>query len=225
MVPDMTTPRTARNAKAGDDAEERQHVDPARTSRTPSAANAAPAELDDARLLAAAIDEEVSLHRSNAGWTHDFDLERDRLRVLAPGVFVRIEHIGSTAVPGLLAKPIIDILATVTSLDGIDALVEHLCGHGYTTSREFNATLTDRKWLMRCKDGHRTHHLHIVAEGGKPWTERLAFRDALLDDPALVRRYADLKTDLAARHRHDREGYTDVKAEFVRSVIQGVRRR
>ena len=180
---------------------------------------------EDARSLAAAIEESVSLHAPDPAWAGAFELERDRLLTLVPGVFVEIAHIGSTAVPGLAAKPIIDILAGVASLEGVDALVDRLCEHGYATSNAFNATLTDRRWLMRWKDGHRTHHLHVVAHGGRPWRERLGFRDALRADPALAQRYAALKTRLAAEHRADREAYTAAKADFVRDVVQRLPRR
>ena len=175
---------------------------------------------EDARSLAAAIDEEVSLHAPDPAWAGAFELERDRLLALVPGVFVEIAHIGSTAVPGLAAKPIIDILAGVASLEDIDALVDRLCERGYTTSKAFNATLGDRRWLMRWKNGHRTHHLHIVAHGGVLWGERIGFRDALRADPALAQRYAALKIRLAAEHRADREAYTDAKADFVRDVVR-----
>ena len=129
------------------------------------------------------------------------------------------EHIGSTGIQGLLAKPIVDLLAGVVSLEGVNALINRLCDSGYTTSREFNATLVDRKWLMRWRDGRRTHHLHIVVHGSAQWYDRLIFRDALRRDPALVRRYAELKIGLAAMYSADREAYTEAKAEFVRAVV------
>ena len=153
-----------------------------------------------------------------------FELERTRLHALLPHVFVQVEHIGSTAVPGLIAKPVVDIMAGVESLAGVDATIAMLCENGYTTSREFNASLTDRKWMMRWKDGHRTHHLHIVVVGDAQWNDRLAFRDALRRDPHLARHYAALKTALVTEHRGDREAYTDAKADFVRSVIGSKRR-
>ncbi len=179
-----------------------------------------PQELDDAASLAAAINEDVALRPSDPAWAATFERERDRLHALLPGTFVQIEHIGSTAVPGLAAKPVIDILAGVRTLEDVDDLVDRLCEHGYTASKEFNATLTDRRWLMRWKNGHRTHHLHIVVQDGGPWKDRLAFRDALRRDPALARRYAVLKTELAARHQRDREAYTHAKADFVRAVVE-----
>lgn len=175
-------------------------------------------ELDAAASLAAAIHEDVALRPHDAAWADVFERERARLDALLPGTFVQIAHIGSTAVPGLVAKPVIDLLAGIRTLDGVDELVDRLCENGYTTSREFNATLADRRWLMRWKNGHRTHHLHIVVHAGEPWLDRLAFRDTLRRDPELARRYAELKTALATRHRDDREAYTEAKAAFVGEV-------
>ena len=175
--------------------------------------------MTEAQSLAAAIQEDVVLWPHNPAWVQAFEHERDRLRSLQPGLFLAIEHIGSTAVPGLVAKPIIDILAGIAALDGVDALIDRLCDNGYTTSREFNASLPDRKWLMRWRDGHRTHHLHIVVLDGAPWKDRLAFRDALRRDPALARRYATLKAHLATTFASDREAYTDAKAAFVREAL------
>ncbi len=178
-------------------------------------------ELDEAASLDAAINESVALHASDPAWTGVFEQERARLHALEPDTFVQIEHFGSTAVPGLLAKPVIDILAGVRTLAGVDDLVDRLCDNGYTTSREFNATLADRRWLMRWKNGHRTHHLHVVVHSGAAWNDRLDFRDALRRDPELAGRYAQLKLALAAQHRDDREAYTEAKAAFVRAATRG----
>lgn len=178
--------------------------------------------MTDEESLIAAINEDVQLQAHDPVWARHFDSEATRLQALAPGTFLAIEHIGSTAVAGLPAKPVIDILAGVPSLEDVDALIERLCANGYTTSTEFNATLADRKWLMRWRDGHRTHHLHIVVFDGVQWHDRLAFRDALRHDPGLAERYAALKADLATRHRSDREAYTEAKGEFVRAVVSAV---
>ena len=138
-----------------------------------------------------------------------------------PARLINIQHIGSTAVPGLAAKPVIDILAGVVSMAAARALVAPLCTQGYTASAEFNATLVDRQWLMRWAEGHRSHHLHLVVHGAEVWTQRLRFRDALRTDAALAARYAALKAELAARYPNDREAYTEGKAAFVRSVCEG----
>ena len=189
--------------------------DPTRASAVPRALRI-DEERGDQQSLAAAVNEEIALGAHDPAWAQAFELERARLQALLPGVFLAIEHIGSTAVPGLVAKPVIDLLAAVDSLDGVGVLIDQLCENGYTTSREFNATLADRKWLMRWRDGRRTHHLHIVVRGGAPWHDRLAFRDALRRDPALADRYATLKAD--------REAYTEAKASFVRDAVERSRR-
>jgi len=120
---------------------------------------------EDESLLAA-IHEGVNLNAYEASWPQAFDDERDRLLCLFPGVFKGVQHIGSTAVPGLSAKPIIDILAGVESITIAEQLALPLCNSGYTTSSEFNDSLQDRKWFMRWENGHRTHHLHLVVHDG-----------------------------------------------------------
>lgn len=173
------------------------------------------------RELQRAIDEPIALVAYDVRWPARFATERDRLIALFPHAFIAIEHIGSTAVQGLAAKPVIDMLGGVESMAVADSLIEPLCRHGYTTSAEFNATLPDRRWLMRTANGHRTHHLHIVEHGGAQWRERLAFRDALRGDEALARRYLELKRALAKEHPNDREAYTQAKSAFVHAVIDG----
>lgn len=172
--------------------------------------------------LTRAITEEVCLVAHDSRWAERFIEERDRLLDLLPGRFVAIEHIGSTAVPGLSAKPIIDIIAGVSSLSEADALLEPLCARGYETSAEFNATLSDRRWLMRQALGRRTHHLHLVVFGGEAWIRHLQFRDVLRADVAIATRYEYLKRELAERHRHDREAYTDAKTTFIKEILTNV---
>lgn len=179
--------------------------------------------MNDHNSLHAAIYEEVTLQKYDPRWPGLFAAERGRLLSLAPQLparLVDIQHIGSTAVPGLAAKPVIDMLAGVESMAAAEALLAPLCANGYTTSAEFNASLSDRKWLMRWADGHRTHHLHLVVHGGEVWAQRLRFRDALRADSALAARYAALKAELAAKHPHDREAYTEAKAAFVRTASE-----
>lgn len=170
--------------------------------------------------LLAAIYEDVELHSYDASWPQAFEIERERLLSLFPGGFMDIQHIGSTAVPGLSAKPIIDILAGVQSMMAAEALALPLCESGYTTSAEFNQSLSDRKWFMRWANGHRTHHLHLVVHGSPAWHERLRFRNALRSSSDLAAKYAALKAQLAATHPKDREAYTDAKAEFVRAIAR-----
>jgi GrpB-like predicted nucleotidyltransferase (UPF0157 family) len=167
--------------------------------------------------LEAAIREPVALAPYDSAWPKKFEAERTRLLSLFPDVFVEMEHFGSTAIPGMSAKPIIDILGGVETLTAAEALSARLREVGYSTSAEFNASLSDRQWFMRWAEGRRTHHLHVVVCGGAVWRDRLAFRDRLRGDANAAARYESLKLSLAARHRNDREAYTAAKAEFVRS--------
>ena len=175
--------------------------------------------VDEKESLEAAIHEEVLLHPHDPLWPSMFAAERDRLSALLPGAFIELQHVGSTAIGGLRAKPIIDILAGVESMAMAKALAEPICASGYTTSAEFNASLIDRQWFMRWRDGHRTHHLHLVVHGGKTWREWITFRDRLSADGQFAARYDTLKAQLAERHGTDREAYTQAKSDFVHQVL------
>lgn len=174
---------------------------------------------DEQWSLDAAIHERVSLSAPDPAWPAAFELERDRLASCLPGTFIAIEHIGSTAVPGLHAKPIIDLLAGVPSMMAADDMAPRLLASLYTTSAEFNRSLPDRRWFMRWSAGRRTHHLHVVVHRGSVWNDRLAFRDALRSNAVLAARYAALKQRLSVEFSDDREAYTEAKAGFVREVL------
>lgn len=168
--------------------------------------------------LSAAINEEVKLHEYDEQWPVLYEAERQRLLALLPCTFIDIQHIGSTSIPRMPAKPIIDILAGVDSMETARSLATKLCSADYTTSAQFNASLSDRQWFMRWADGRRTHHLHVVVHGSAAWAERLRFRDALRSNQKLATEYAQLKATMAAKHAQDREAYTDAKAQFVNAV-------
>lgn len=169
----------------------------------------------EAESLNRAINEEITLCSYRNDWPTQFEKERARLLYLFPGKLLAIEHIGSTAVPGLSAKPIIDILVGVASMSQADDLMRPLCDSEYTTSMEYNASLTDRRWLMRWADGRRTHHLHLMVHGSQEWQRRLAFRDKLRADTDLALKYEINKRWWAAEYKSDREAYTAAKREFI----------
>jgi GrpB-like predicted nucleotidyltransferase (UPF0157 family) len=175
--------------------------------------------MTDQESYIAAIHENIQLHAYDPAWPAQFHAERERLLSVLPGAFIAVEHIGSTAVPALMAKPVIDIMAGVKSIAAADALAPHICDSGYGTSAEFNATLADRKWFMRWANGHRTHHLHLVVQDGPVWQEHLQFRDLLRAQPVLRAQYLQLKSKLAQAHAHDREAYTVAKSAFIRAAL------
>ena len=129
-----------------------------------------------------------------------------------------IEHIGSTAVPGLPAKPVIDVIVLVPDRDDGLAALPALEAGGYSYWRD-NPDKT-KLFLVRGLPPapRRTHHLHIHADR-REVDRHLAFRDALRRDPVLRDQYAALKRDLAERFRRDRDAYSDAKTAFVDDVV------
>jgi GrpB-like predicted nucleotidyltransferase (UPF0157 family) len=168
--------------------------------------------------VARAIEQPVSLADYDPEWPEIFEAERQRLMDALPGTFIAIEHIGSTAVEGMRAKPLIDMLAGVATMEQAFAINDVLDRIGYITSPELNATLKTRQWFMRQSGGRRTHHLHVVVHDGDDWWLRLRFRDRLRNDPATRARYEALKDDLVKRFANDRDSYTEGKSTFIRAA-------
>jgi GrpB-like predicted nucleotidyltransferase (UPF0157 family) len=152
-------------------------------------------------------------------WPSRFESERQRLiDAIGPWLVAgSIEHIGSTAVPDLDAKPVIDIMAGVESLDASRPALTVLERYQYCY---FPYRTEVMHWLCKPSPAHRTHHLHLVPLGSPLWIERLAFRDYLRTHADVAREYAVLKRRLAEAHRLDREAYTDAKAPFVERVLR-----
>jgi GrpB-like predicted nucleotidyltransferase (UPF0157 family) len=150
-------------------------------------------------------------------WPRSFEEEKERIfRDLAP-LLVSIEHIGSTSVPGLAAKPIVDMLAAVRSVEDVARCGDPLGALGYLDAR----IQVPGRWLF-CQGGpynEGTHHLHLVLVGSSNWTLPLDFRNRLRAWPDLAREYAELKRALAALHGRDIDGYSDGKSAFIQRVI------
>jgi GrpB-like predicted nucleotidyltransferase (UPF0157 family) len=140
---------------------------------------------------------------------------------LEPWLTGPVEHVGSTAVPGLTAKPVLDLQAPVRDLADAPAIAELLADAGWHLVPTELDGRDDERFLIQAEGDHRVAHLHLMLDSAPGWSARLTFRDALRADPALAAAYAALKQELAGRHADDREAYTDAKAEFVRNVLGG----
>jgi len=152
-------------------------------------------------------------------WPRRFAAERDSLaRVFPPDAFT-IDHVGSTAVPGLGAKPIVDILIGAPTLAEIEARIPALERLDYRYAPEHETLLPERRYFAKPAHHPRLFHVHAVRADSRFHREHLAFRDALRADAAVAGQYLTLKRALAAHHGRDREGYTDAKAAFIRNVI------
>jgi GrpB-like predicted nucleotidyltransferase (UPF0157 family) len=157
----------------------------------------------------------VTLVDYSPEWPRLFEEERARLEVAIGAAAVAIEHIGSTAVPGLAAKPVLDIALALGSLAAVDSLVAPLGALGYRYLGEYG--LPGRHFFR--KGEPVTHHLHVVEVSGEHWRVWRLFRDYLRGNPEEARRYADFKRELATKHPSDREAYTRSKADFVNDIL------
>jgi GrpB-like predicted nucleotidyltransferase (UPF0157 family) len=154
-------------------------------------------------------------------WPSLFEEERALIeRTIGPWL-EGIEHVGSTAVPGLAAKPVIDILVGVKSLDDSPILVERLVRIGYEYVPEFERVLPFRRYFRKMREGRRTPQIHLVKRSNTEWWDRhLLFRDYLRADPEIAGEYARLKYDLSDRFGEDREAYTDAMGHFISEIVR-----
>ena len=176
-----------------------------------------PDPIDDTMLIRRAP-REVKVVPYDPAWPQRFREEAERLRAVFGRELIYIHHIGSTAVPGLAAKPIIDILPVVRNIDAVDCLNGAMVELGYEPMGEHG--LSGRRYFHRhyYRDGaeYHTHHVHVYASGSPMIDRHLAFRDYLRAYPDVARRYAALKQELAHLFPYDIEGYMDGKNAFVK---------
>lgn len=153
-------------------------------------------------------------------WPHRFARERAALEVVFAGAGAVIEHIGSTAVPGLVAKPVLDLMLGVPDLAEATRRIGALEAAGYEYVPAYERQIPERRYFRKPRRGARAYHLHAVVEGGRLWTRHLAFRDHLRAHPGSAAAYADLKHELASRC--SKNEYTDAKGPFIDAVLASV---
>lgn len=175
--------------------------------------------------VARVLRDEIHIAPYDPRWPELFRQERDRLCACLPAELIgRIEHFGSTAVPGLAAKPVVDVLVEVTDLAAAKVrIVPMLEGQGYDYFWRPTISPGDGSpyyawFIKRDASGARTHHIHMIEADFPNW-ESLHFRDYLIAHPEVAEEYKQLKLQLAAVHTNDREAYTVGKSEFIASVM------
>ncbi len=162
----------------------------------------------------------VELHEYDPGWPDRFTAIAADVAAALAGAEAVVEHVGSTSVPGLCAKPVIDVLVGVASLADVEARIPALAARGFRYRPEHEDVLPDRRYFVRDAGEGPRAHVHAVVRGGALWADHLAFRDALRADAALAARYASHKRELAHAHAHDRAAYTAAKAPFIEGALQ-----
>jgi GrpB-like predicted nucleotidyltransferase (UPF0157 family) len=166
-----------------------------------------------------AISNPVVVSPYSTEWPDRFRDARDELFAAFAPTGVAIEHIGSTSVPGLAAKPVIDVLLGADSLADVESKIEALGRLGYAYVPKYERELPMRRYFVKSSAGALRIHLHAVERGSRLWQEHRAFRDALRADAGLRSEYQSLKLDLAERFAGDKSAYTEAKGPFILAVI------
>ena len=162
-------------------------------------------------------DEPVRIESYDPSWPASYEEERRALeQTLGNSITGGVHHVGSTSVPGLAAKPIIDILVGVEDLESSRKLIASLgeLGYMYAPYRP-----EEMVWFCKPNSAHRTHHLHLVPANSPRFNDELAFRDYLRTHQEVAKEYAALKRRLAAEFEHDREAYTEAKGDFIHQIL------
>jgi GrpB-like predicted nucleotidyltransferase (UPF0157 family) len=169
------------------------------------------------------LQDHIEITQYNPDWSRLFEEEKQHLLSCLPKELIkRIEHFGSTAVPNLAAKPIIDILVEVTSLEETRKKIAPILesqGYDYFWRPTWGDDIPPfYAWFVkRDAKGNRTHHIHMVEKDFEHW-DRLLFRDYLIEHPDVAKEYQALKISLSQTYRNDRIKYTKEKTEFIERV-------
>lgn len=159
---------------------------------------------------------DVELVPHNPEWSVQFERESQRLLEGLSFPIINIYHIGSTSIPGIKAKPILDFVLEVNHLEDVIQAVPEFEALGYQSRGEFG--IPGRQFFTRDTDGERTHHLHVFEKGHPDIERHLVFRDYLRANPDAAREYEQLKEQLAKRFPKQSGDYTAAKSEFILSM-------
>lgn len=161
----------------------------------------------------------IELEKYNDQWPVLFERERHVLLQVASGWLCgTIEHVGSTSVPGLSSKPVIDIMFGVRSLADSEPAIEALSNIGYCY---YPYKAEAMHWFCKPRPEYRTHHLHLIPYESELWNERIKFREILRANSDIAGKYSELKASLAKENSIDREAYTEKKWPFIQGVLNG----
>ena len=161
---------------------------------------------------------EVCILAYQAAWDAGFRAQADILRRAFAPLSPCIEHVGTTAIRGTAARPIIDILVGVAQPSASDCLLDNLRLYDFRAGKHAEGFNPDGRLIVRWQQGLPTHHVHVVEYLGSTWRQTLLFRDVLRLDPRLAREYEWLRRRFAGLHPANRVAYTRAKATFIHSI-------
>ncbi|HEX6747492.1 MAG TPA: GrpB family protein [Longimicrobium sp.] len=165
----------------------------------------------------------LTLVEQDDAWPARFAAEAARIRAALGTLAVAIEHVGSTAVPGLAGKPVLDIAVAVEGEAAADGCIAPLRALGYEYRGPYGDDPRRRYYVRNDDDGRRFAHIHLYILPAAAWDEKLAFRDALRADPALAAAYAAEKRRVADEVGWDKAAYSLAKSPFVEAVLADLR--
>jgi len=160
----------------------------------------------------------VNLLFYNSKWKELYKREEELLYSSIGNYVLDIQHIGSTSIPGILAKPIIDIAVGLKSLDLVKKIIKPLKSIGYQYLGEKG--VTNRHFFVKGIEKNRTHYLHVEKLGSKNWKNHILFRDYLLKNKEAAKEYSQLKRELALKYKNDRDAYLTEKESFIQKIIK-----
>lgn len=160
----------------------------------------------------------VELEDFSLEWAKDYKKEEELLKSALTDRIKEIHHVGSTSIKGLKAKPVIDILIVLNSLDKINEVEEILREYDYNNRGQQG--VSDRYFFAKGPEDARTHYIHFVEPNSNTYYNLVLFKRYLLDHPEYIDKYCELKQRLAEEYADDRKMYTASKSEFITSVIK-----
>lgn len=160
----------------------------------------------------------VKLENYNEKWKDIFEEESKLISSKLNKFLIDIQHTGSTAIPGIVAKPIIDIAVAIDSLSNVEKIIQLLHELGYNYRGEQG--IPGRHLFAKGTEENRTHYLHIMEKGHPEWKNHILFRDYLKSNPKVTKEYEKVKRELAKKYETDRGKYTEGKSKFIQKVIE-----
>lgn len=158
----------------------------------------------------------VKLEPYNLNWKEMFHQERVLLEKIFKNIAIRIEHVGSTSIEGLSAKPIIDIAVAVKKLNDFEIVRNYFEEEPYSIKTD---SVCDEILIRKGSEDNRTHFIHVMEIDSKRYKNTILFRDYLTNHIQVLKEYENLKKNLVEKYPNDRKMYTDSKNEFIQKVI------
>ena len=159
----------------------------------------------------------VKIEKYNPNWKNMFNEEKEILNKLFGDLAIKIEHIGSTSIENLSAKPIIDILVSVKSLNDFEKVRKYFEKEPYSIKHD---SVCDEILIRKGTEDNRTHFIHIMEINSKRYQDTIIFRDYIRNHIKALKEYENLKKDLAKKYENDRKTYTSSKNEFIKNIIE-----